>query len=83
MEGKLKDLKLDLVFHDLNIVGGVIEELTQINSSEPKEIDSLRLELEQANENLNSKKYEIECMKKGIEVTHEITSRERDALSSA
>src|SRR6266540_2835932 len=66
-----------------NVVGGVIEESAQINSSEPKEIDSLRLELEQANEDLNSKKYEIECMKKGIEVIHEITSRERDALSSA
>ena len=83
LEGKLKDLKLDLVFHDLNIVGGVIEELTQINSSEPKEIDSLRLELKQANGDLNSKKYEIECMKKGIKMTHEITSWERDVLSLA
>ena len=45
MEGKLEDLKLDPVFYDSNVVGGVIEELAQINSSEPKEIDSLRLEL--------------------------------------
>lgn len=83
LEGKLKDLKLDPVFHDSNVVGGIIEEPAQINSSEPKEIDSLRLELERANEDLNSKKYEIECMEKGIEATHEITSQERDALSSA
>ena len=27
LEGKLEDLKLDLVFHDSNIVGGMIEEL--------------------------------------------------------
>ncbi|PKK56899.1 hypothetical protein RhiirC2_799084 [Rhizophagus irregularis] len=45
--------------------------------------DSLKLELERANEDLNSKKHEIECMEKGIEVTREITSREIDALSSA
>jgi hypothetical protein len=44
--------------------------------------DSLKLELERANEDLNSKKHEIECMEKGIEATHEITSREIDALSS-
>jgi hypothetical protein len=37
--------------------------------------DSLKLELERANEDLNSKKHEIECMKKGIEATREITSR--------
>jgi chromosome segregation ATPase len=54
--------------------------LAQMNLSE---MDSLRLELEQANEDLNSKKHEIECMKKGIDATHEITSREIDALSSA
>src|SRR6266498_4805551 len=41
LKGKLKDLKLNLVFYDLNVVGGVIEEPAQINSSEPKEIDSL------------------------------------------
>src|SRR2546429_135460 len=46
LEGKLKDLKLDPMFHDSNVVGGVIEEPAQINSSEPKEIDSFRLELE-------------------------------------
>ena len=45
--------------------------------------DSLKLELERANEDLNSKKHEIECMEKGIEVTHGITSWEIDALSSA
>ena len=83
LEGKLEDLKLDPVFHDSNVVGGVIEEPAQINSFEPKEIDSLRLELEWVKEDFNSKKHEIECMEKGIEATHEITSRERDALSSA
>src|SRR5277367_274710 len=83
LEGKLEDLKLDPVFHDSNVVGGVIEEPAQINSFEPKEIDSLRLELERVKEDFNSKKHEIECMEKGIEATHEITSRERDALSSA
>src|SRR5881396_2928445 len=41
LEGKLEDLKLDPVFHDSNVVGGVIEEPAQINSFEPKEIDSL------------------------------------------
>ena len=45
--------------------------LAQMNLSE---MDSLRLELERTTEDLNSKKYEIEYMKKGIEVTHEITS---------
>ena len=53
--------------------------LAQMNLSE---MDSLRLELERTTEDLNSKNYEIECMEKGIEATHEITSRERDALSS-
>jgi hypothetical protein len=83
LEGKLEDLKLDLMFHDSNVVGGVIEEPAQINSFEPKEIDSLRLELERVKEDFNSKKHEIECMEKRIEVTHKITSREIDALSSA
>src|SRR2546429_6581071 len=46
LEGKLEDLKLNLVFHDSNIVRGVIEEPAQINLFESKEIDSLRLELE-------------------------------------
>src|SRR5881409_2143678 len=66
LEGKLEDLKLDPVFHDSNAVGGVIEEPVQINSSDPKEIDFLRLELERANEDLSSKEYTIECMEKGI-----------------
>jgi len=52
-------------------------------SSNPKEIDSLRLELERVKEDLNSKNHEIECMEKGIEATHEITSREIDALRKA
>ena len=52
-------------------------------SSDPKEIDSLRLELERIKEDLNSKNHEIECMEKGIEATHEITSREIDALRKA
>ena len=43
-------------------------------SSDPKEIDSFRLELERVKKDLNSKNHEIECMEKGIEVTHEITS---------
>jgi hypothetical protein len=42
--------------------------------------DSLKLELEQANEDLNSKNHEIECMEKGIEATHKITSQEIDTL---
>ena len=83
LKGKLKDLKLDLVFHDSNVVRGVIEEPAQINSFEPKEIDSLRLELERVKEDFNSKKHEIECMEKGIKATHELTNRKRDALSSA
>ena len=52
-------------------------------SSDPKEIDSLRLELERVKEDLNSKNHEIECMEKGIEATYEITSREIDALRKA
>ena len=45
--------------------------------------DSLKLELERANEDLNSKKHEIECMEKGIEATHEITSQKIDASRKA
>ncbi|PKC52912.1 hypothetical protein RhiirA1_480398, partial [Rhizophagus irregularis] len=51
LEGKLEDLKPDLMFHDSDVMGGMIEEPAQINgssgtnSSDPKEIDSLRLEL--------------------------------------
>ncbi|PKK43483.1 hypothetical protein RhiirC2_804268, partial [Rhizophagus irregularis] len=40
-------------------------------------------ELERVKEDLNSKNHEIECMEKGIEATHEITSREIDALRKA
>ncbi|CAB4407078.1 unnamed protein product [Rhizophagus irregularis] len=46
LEGKLDDLELDQVLHDSNVVRGLINEPVQINSSDPKEIDSLRLELE-------------------------------------
>src|SRR4051812_15519047 len=67
LEGKLEDLKPDPIFHDSNAVGGMIDESTQINSSDPKEIDSLRLELERVKGDLNSKEYTIECMEKGIE----------------
>ena len=77
LEGKLDDLELEQVLHDSNAVGGMIKEPAQ---SDPKEIDSLRLELERVKEDLNSKEYKIECMEKGIEATHEITSREIDAL---
>ncbi|RIA81315.1 hypothetical protein C1645_744610 [Glomus cerebriforme] len=83
LEGKLEDIDLERTYHGLDVIGGMIEDPAQINLSDPKEIDSLRLELERANEDLNSKKYEIECMEKGIKVTHEITRREVDALYSA
>jgi chromosome segregation ATPase len=46
-------------------------------------LEDKELELERTNGNLNSKKHEIECMEKGIDATHEITSQEIDALSSA
>src|SRR5436305_12357431 len=65
---------------------GLLEEPVQINSSEmndPKEIDSLRLELERVKENRNSKEYTIECMEKGIESLNSIFRREIDALYSA
>jgi hypothetical protein len=73
------------MFHDSNVVGGLIDEPAQINSPEmdnPKEIDSLKLELERANEDLNSKKHEIECMEKGIETSNNIFKREIDIRSS-
>ncbi|RGB25681.1 hypothetical protein C1646_771420, partial [Rhizophagus diaphanus] len=87
LEGKLEDLKPDLMFHDFDVMGGMIEEPAQINgsgtnSSDPKEIDSLRLELERANEDLNSKNYTIECMEKGIEASDSIYKRELDIRSS-
>ena len=50
LEGKLDDLELEQVLHDSNAVGGMIEEPAQ---SDPKEIDSLRLELERVKEDLN------------------------------
>jgi chromosome segregation ATPase len=77
LEGKLEDIDLERTYHDLDVMGG---EPAQISSSE---IESLRLELERAKEDRNSKEYTIECMEKGIEATHEITSREIDALYSA
>ena len=48
LKGKLEDIDLEYIYHDLDVIGGVIEELIQINSSvidDPREIDSLRLEL--------------------------------------
>jgi hypothetical protein len=51
----------------------------QILSLEAK-IRELEGKLERANEDLNSKNHEIECMEKGIEATHEITGREIDTL---
>ncbi|GBB93126.1 hypothetical protein RclHR1_21130004 [Rhizophagus clarus] len=81
LEGKLEDLKLNQSFHNSNKVGG--KEPALISSSDPKEIDSLRLELEQVKGDLNSKEYTIKCMKKGIEETHEITSQKLDDLFSA
>ncbi|GET59862.1 hypothetical protein GLOIN_2v1877727 [Rhizophagus irregularis DAOM 181602=DAOM 197198] len=77
LEGKLEDIDLERTYHDLDVTGG---EPAQISSSE---IESLRLEFERAKEDHNSKEYTIECMEKGIEATHEITSREIDALYSA
>ncbi|CAG8763595.1 2513_t:CDS:2, partial [Rhizophagus irregularis] len=44
LEGKLEDIDLERTYHDLDAMGG---KLAQISSSNPKEIDSLRLELEQ------------------------------------
>jgi myosin heavy subunit len=83
LEGKLEDIDLERTYHDLDVMGGVIEEPVQISSSDPKEIDSLRLELEQVKEDRNSKEYTIECMEKGIESSNSIFRREIDALYSA
>jgi len=55
LEGKLEDLKPDLMFHDSDVMGGMIEELVKINLSDPKEIDSLRIKLKRVKEDLNSK----------------------------
>ncbi|CAG8438052.1 2311_t:CDS:2 [Acaulospora colombiana] len=81
LEGKFEDLRPNQMFQDSNVVGG--EEPTQTSSSDPKETNSLRLELEQVKEDFNSKEYTIECMEKGKEATHEITSQKIDVLSSA
>ncbi|CAG8504236.1 18755_t:CDS:2 [Rhizophagus irregularis] len=82
LEGKLEDIDLERTYHDLDVMGGVIEEPVQISSSDPKEIDSLRLELKRANEDLSSKEYTIECMGKGIESSDSIYKRELDIRSS-
>ncbi|GBB90000.1 hypothetical protein RclHR1_16870006 [Rhizophagus clarus] len=66
---KIKILSLKTKVRELE------EDLVQ---SDPKEIDSLRLELERVKENLNSKEYTIECMEKGIEATHETTKLEKN-----
>ncbi|POG65933.1 hypothetical protein GLOIN_2v1781201 [Rhizophagus irregularis DAOM 181602=DAOM 197198] len=80
LEGKLEDIDLERTYHDLDAMGG---KLAQISSSNPKEIDSLRLELEQVKEDRNSKEYTIECMEKGIESSNSIFRQEIDALYSA
>ncbi|CAB5202865.1 unnamed protein product [Rhizophagus irregularis] len=82
LEGKLEDIDLERTYHDLDVMGGVIEEPAQISSSDPKEIDSLRLELERVKEDRDSKEYTIECMEKGIEATNNIFKREIDSRSS-
>ncbi|CAB4393910.1 unnamed protein product [Rhizophagus irregularis] len=46
LEGKLEDIDLERTYYNLDVMGGVVEEPVQISSSDPKEIDSLRLELE-------------------------------------
>src|SRR6266496_2579447 len=83
LEGKLEDIDLEHTYHDLDVIRGVVEEPAHINLSEPKEIDSLRLELERVKEDRNSKEYKIECMEKGIESSNSIFRREIDALYSA
>jgi hypothetical protein len=80
LEGKLEDIDLERTYHDLNVMGG---EPDQINSSDSKEIDSLRLELERAKEDLNSKEYTIEYMEKGKKSSDSIYKREIDALRKA
>ncbi|CAB4390172.1 unnamed protein product [Rhizophagus irregularis] len=77
LEGKLEDIDLERTYHDLDAMRG---EPAQISSSE---IESLRLELEHAKEDRNSKEYTIECMKRGIESSNSIFRREIDALYSA
>jgi hypothetical protein len=82
LEGKLLDVELE---RDSHIVGGLLEPV-QIVSSEidnPKEIDSLRLELEKAKDSLSSKDYAIECMEKGIKSSNNIYNQTIDSLFSA
>jgi chromosome segregation ATPase len=55
----------------------------EISSSDPKEIDSLRLELERVKEDLNSKEYTIECMEKGKESSDSIYKQEINILRKA
>ena len=76
MEGKLLNLELE---RDSHIVGGLLEEPAQIDSSE---IDSLRLELERVKEDLNSKNYEMECMEKEKESSDSMYKRALDSLYS-
>src|SRR6266542_1773146 len=52
--------------------------LTQMSLSE---MDSLRLELKWVKEDLNSKKYEIECMEKGKESSDSMYKWKIDILS--
>ncbi|RIA84390.1 hypothetical protein C1645_832326, partial [Glomus cerebriforme] len=84
LEGKLEDIDLERTYHGLDTMGGMIEDPAQINSSDPdpKENDSLRLELGRVKEDLNSKEYTIECMEKGIEALDNIYKRELDIRSS-
>ena len=84
LKGKLKDLKPNLIFHDLNVMEGLLKELVQINSSDPKEIDFLKLELKQTNKDLSSKEYIyiIKCMNKGIESSNSIYKQTLDIRSS-
>ncbi len=60
MEDKLEDIELEQVFYDSDAVRKLLEEPAQINSSNPKKIDSFRLELEQVKKDLNSKEYSIQ-----------------------
>src|SRR5437764_12178850 len=53
--------------------------LAQMNLSE---MDSLRLELEQAKDDFSSKEYELECIEKGAEPKDNIYKQALDSLSS-
>ncbi len=74
----MEDIDLEHTYYDLDIIEEMIEELAQISLSE---IESLRLELERANENLNLKKHEIEYIKKGKELSDSMYKQEIDILS--